>query len=319
MKILVLGFSVTAEKAGFVEQARARLGGTGVSELVKTGMGGMQPYHGRYLFPSVIAQHTPDAIVLDMATPAFRNFSVSQDPYKSALHSVLRLCHERGIRLAVLDLPRTDVEYSDDWVTRYNARLCADLGLPYLAVPLTRGLLRDEVHPTAEGQETYAEALLELMGQTAPVPALPPTLTEGLARFDAIAVDGIAPPTLPREHIDRGELRVEMVEIAAGQAIDISLDGPIRVCGLTSRMGPRTGWLELTMRGSTLRQASYDKFCYYNRVGAALFGGQNAGGAITCDRLRVTQLPDQPDVALLKGEVDTRPRLGALGHIFIER
>ncbi|SPF81785.1 SGNH/GDSL hydrolase family protein [Pseudoprimorskyibacter insulae] len=318
MKILVLGFSVTVENNGFVEQARARLSGPDAPVLVKTGMGGMQPYHGRYLFPSIIERHQPDAIVLDIATPAFRNFSTSQAPYKASLHSVLRTCRDQGIRLALLDLPRNDVDYADDWVTRYNAKVCARLGLPHHIVPLTDGLLRDEVHPTSEGQAIYADVLLDLMGQAALVPELPPEMIENLPWFDAVAVDDIAPPELPREHIDRGDLAVELVELAAGQTVEIDLGEPVKVCGLTSRMGPRTGTLELRMGGSTLRQASYDQFCYYNRVGAALFGGQNASAAKVCETLRITQLPDLPDVALRKGEADTGPRLGGLGHLFIE-
>lgn len=318
MKTLVLGFSVTAEKDGFVEQAQLRLSGPEAHMLVKAGMGGMQPYHGHYLFPWIIARHAPDAIVLDIATPAFRNFSVSQEPYKAALHSALRLCRDRDIRLGLLDLPRIDVDYADDWVTSYNAQLCAELGLPYRAVPLTDGLLRDEVHPTPDGQAIYADALLDLMGRTAPVPALPGDLTEGLPWFDAIAVDDIAPPALSRKRIDRGGLVTEMVEIAAGETLELDLGGEVRVCGLTSRMGPRTGTLELTMAGRSLRQESYDQFCYYDRVGAVLFGGQTASAAQICDRLRVTQLPGLPSTQLRKGEADTGPRLGALGHIFIE-
>lgn len=291
MKILVLGFSVTAEKTGFVEQARAQLNGPNAPVIVKAGMGGMQPHHGRYLFPGIIAQHAPDIIVLDIATPAFRNFSVSQAPYKSAFHSVLRLCQDRGIRLAVLDLPRTDVDYADDWVTAYNAKLCADLELPYRAMPLTDGLLRDEVHPTPEGQAIYAEALLELFPQAAPV-TLPSDLIEGLPYFDAIAVDDIAPSNLTRKRIDRGDFAVEMVELPAGSTIDFDLGGQVKVCGLTSQMGPRTGWLLLHMDGATLRQLSYDKFCYYDRVGAVLFGGQNVNGAKMCSTLKIEQLAE---------------------------
>ncbi|WP_146591385.1 SGNH/GDSL hydrolase family protein [Puniceibacterium confluentis] len=318
MKILVLGFSVTAEKQGYVETAIARLPAGTDLQIVKAGFGGMQPYHARYLFPGIIAEHAPDAIVLDHATPAFRNFSVSHDPYRNAFLSILRACTERGIRLAVLDLPRNDVDYADDWVSRENAELCAALNLPYHRVPLTEGLLRDEVHPTAQGLETYADALLSLIPQAAPV-AVAPGLVSALPRYDAITVTQMAGPAFARQVIDRGNFVVTLVELAAGADIRLEFADPVRVCGLTARMGPRTGLLGLDMDGSTLRQMSYDKFCYYDRVGAFLFGGQNAGGARTCRVLRIEQLPDLPETELLKGTKNTDSRVGALGHVFIER
>ena len=318
VKILVLGFSVTAEKDGYVELAKANLPAGADLQIEKVGFGGMQPYHGRYLFPGLIADHAPDVVVLDHSTPAFRNFSVSREPYQNAYLSFLRECAERGIRLAVLDMPRTDVDYTQDWVTEYNVQICAQLGLPYKRIELTEGLLRDEVHPTDAGKIVYADALMDLIPRAAAV-KLPEGMAQDVPRYGAVTVDRLAGASLSRRRIDRGGFVVDMVELPAGQSLEIDLGGAAKVCGLTSLMGPRTGALRLHFGGGALDQLSYDKFCYYERMGAALFGGQNASGAKTCSNLRVEQLPTLPDVELLKGTKDTSDRIGALGHILIER
>lgn len=57
MKVLVLGYSVTAEGLGFVGIAKEALERNHNAELVKVGLGGLQPYHARYLFSESLRRH----------------------------------------------------------------------------------------------------------------------------------------------------------------------------------------------------------------------------------------------------------------------
>lgn len=122
MKVLVLGYSVTAEKNSYVEFAARDIADPDI-QLTKVGYGGLQPHHARFLFPAVIAKENPDTIILDQSTPPFRKFTKDLADYEKCVLSVVRECKDRGIRLAVLDLPRTDVDYSEDWVTECHKHI----------------------------------------------------------------------------------------------------------------------------------------------------------------------------------------------------
>jgi hypothetical protein len=162
MKILCLGFSVTEQQPGYVDVIAEKLKGDTEIEVSRVGLGGLQPSHARYLFPSIIQGHKPDVIIIDHATPAFRNWTTDHNSYKNSLKSLLRECYECSIRILLIDFPRTDVEYSNDWVTAYHSELSGKLSIPHKIIPRKEGILRDEVHTTELGNIYYAEEILIL-------------------------------------------------------------------------------------------------------------------------------------------------------------
>lgn len=313
-KILILGYSVTAERPGLVGLAKDTLELRYNAEVVKVGLGGLQPYHARYLFPQIIEDHAPDILILDQATPAFRNFYSDQKDYLRSLLSTLRICSEQGIRLAMIDFPRTDVDYSNDWVSDCHDRVCTELGIPYRRVPLTDGILRDEVHTTEYGSRFYADILLEVVPLAQQINPDPDYFND-VPYYSAVRVADIAPNSQIHT-VDRGGYSTDLVEIPAGETLTIPLDPPQRVCGFTAMMGPRTGVLEVEAGTIKRRQATYDQFCYYERMGAFVINEGAKSPPAT--ELLVRQSPELPTTELLKGEKDTSPRLGAIGHIFTE-
>ena len=314
-KILILGFSVTAERPGFVGAAEEELKRRFNAEVAKVGLGGLQPYHARYLFPQIIEEHDPDILILDHATPAFRNFYNDQEDYRLSLLSVIRECYECGIRISMIDFPRTDVDYDNDWVSKCHDEICTELGIPYRRVSLKEGILRDEVHTTEYGNQFYADILLEMVPQAKQLDVDPEQFVN-VPRYDAIRMADIQ-PDLPTHTIDRGGYRTNLVCLTAGQTLHTDFEQPLKFCGFTALMGPRTGALEIEAGPIKRRQVAYDQFCYYERMGAFIVNQGINGPKV--DKVSVTQNAEIPSIDLLKGEKNTGPRLGAIGHIFTER
>tara|TARA_R110002124_G_scaffold109596_12_gene262614 strand:+ start:493 stop:1470 length:978 start_codon:yes stop_codon:yes gene_type:complete len=317
MKVLVLGYSVTAEGPGFVEIARDDIEAGSDIQLVKAGLGGVQPHHARYLFPEILRHHQPDAVVLDQSTPAYRTFLKSPHEYIKTLHALLRDIQLSGLRFGFLDLPRTDVDFGDDWVVRLHAALAEECDVPHIVVSRAEGLLRDEVHPTEKGRQVYATALLSLLDRLAPLNCTADRF-EAAPHYDALMVTRLVPEHMPRYLLSRGGYDEKMVLVGSNLTLTLPFERPCIVQGFSGLMWPRSGAFEISLGGRTFQHQMYNEFCYYPRMGAVLFGGPNAIESYNSSWMSFRQLPEQPNTPLRKGTVNEMPRLGAVGSIFIE-
>lgn len=317
MKVLVLGYSVTAEGPGFVEIAAQKLGSGSAITLVKAGLGGVQPYHARHLFPSILRHHKPDAVILDQSTPGYRGFLRDRKEYFRSLHALLRDVQAQGLKFGFLDLPRIDVDFADDWVADYHARLAADYGVPQVVVPLQEGVLRDEVHPTDTGRGIFADALLSLLDRLAPLKG-PADRFADAPRYDALMATDLVGDHMPRYLLSRGGYDENMVLVGSGLTLTLPFGRPYVVRGFSGLMWPRCGAFEIRLADQTIHHQMYNEFCYYPRMGAVMFGAPHDLQRHTASWASFHQLPEQPDIPLRKGTVNTMPRLGAIGSIFIE-
>jgi|GEM_PF-3919952 len=317
MKVLVVGFSITAEMPGYVEKAASLILPEEALTLSKVGLGGLHPINIKYLFPSILRDHAPDVVILDHSTSSFRQFPLSREEYKSGLKSILRTCWEAKVQVGIFDLPRADVDYTDDWVVKYHEELSDKLSISHCLAPIGEGLLRDVVHPTALGHQLYAEALLQLVKRVGPIEA-DADFFLGVPQYDAITVCSLASDHYAREDFNRGGYSLPLVNIRAGDTLSLALDAPARIYGVTSLMGPKTGYLKLDVEGRGRNVLSYDEHSYYNRLSVFSVAGGGAA-TFTSAQICITQTPEQPKVALLKGVADTSARVGAIGHILIER
>lgn len=317
MKILVLGYSVTAEGPGFVEIAKDQLGKASGVTLTKAGLGGVQPYHARYLFPKIIRQQQPDAVILEQSTPAFRSFLKGPKDYQHSLHALLRECQSSEISFGFLDLPRADFDFENDWVSRYHADIAEAYGVPHAIVLRQPGMLRDEVHPTSVGKEVYARALLSLLPRLAPLNGSVQRF-QSAPHYDALLVEELVPPHMPRYTLSRGGYDENMVLIGSGLSLTIPFPQNSLVRGFSGLMWPRCGELEITLGDAVLWRQMYNEYCYYPRMGAVLFGGPNENKGFTAGWAKFKQLPEQPNTPLRKGSVNLQPRLGGIGSLFVE-
>ncbi|MFD2172943.1 hypothetical protein [Rhodobacter lacus] len=313
MHVLVVGFSVTAEKS-FVERCQEQLAGQTGIRLSKAGIGGWFPFLLRHVIDEILARYRPDHVVFEIATPSLRSQSRSHEDHLESLRCLVASAVKHGVgRISFLDLPRSDVDEATDWQWAMHRAFCEDYALGYRAVPLAEGVLRDVVHPTAKGVATFADALRALIETT------PELSAEARARlsvlrnpFRSIPAHRYGCGSAGLREYARGGYDVTAVCIPAGETVHFDFGpAPVRVLGYSMIMGPRSGALDLSTGDFSHRAGGYDPFCYYERIGATFFLEQS------CRGLDIRQDPALPRVELLKGTPDTGPRMGHLCSIFI--
>jgi hypothetical protein len=293
-KVLVLGFSVTAENNGYVEIANARQArGFEDIELTKIGLGGCQPYHLPPLLDFFLDDNQPSDVVFELTTPAFRTLVSSQEVYRKTISSLLSQCNRRQVTCRFLDLPRVDVDSATDWATLLNQEFCQKFGLPYKRVILEdRRFFRDLVHPTQEGHERIADGLVELLCQP---PQVPPAIAIDMWQSCIPASKFNASPQ--GRVLRRAGLQMPFVEIVAGQPLTLTMPEGTHVTGAMTITGPKAGIVIFrAAEGEERRAQIYGQFCYYERPFPILFN------RIVTSEITVEQSSDIPDIELRKGD-----------------
>jgi hypothetical protein len=311
MKVLALGFSVTEQYPGYVGVIAEKYKDNSDLEIVRVGLGGLQHYHSRYLFPSIIYEHMPDVVIIDHATPAFRNWAREHNDYKNSLKSLLRECYEHSIKVALIDFPRTDVDYNNDWVTTYHLEVSKMLSIPYKQLPMKEGILNDEVHPTKRGNLYYAEEAIALIQQAKCITET--SLFEDVPRYDSILASELCVKGGREVLFSRGGYTENLLEIIEEESLDFNFNENTILSGYSTIKGPKSGFVEVDFDGDVKRHLHYDQFCYYNRIHAVILPR-----TITIPSMSIKQEPEIPDIKLLKGDRNTQARIGAIGRFFIE-
>ena len=315
MKFLVFGFSVTAEKDGFVERCAAVYKDTDPHiEITKLAIGGLQANHARHLARKAIETRKPDALIIEMATSAYRASPKSAwlvEEQRNSMEALFDICRNMDLRCGLLDLPRADVTRAEDWTIEVNSVLARKFSIPHRIVPLDEGLLRDQVHPTEAGKDIYAAplaGLIEEMRESKPnFSDLKPD-----RRFDACAVSDLDVDNARYVQFERAGFSADVLLIDADETRQLRLHDNVKVTGILIQMGPRSGALRVTMNGVEEDIQCYDPHCYYTRM-----GGKSLPPTIT-DMITVTQLNEIPSIDLLKGEKDISPRVGGIAYVLYE-
>ncbi|WP_223639970.1 hypothetical protein [Rhodobacter sp. TJ_12] len=313
MRVLVLGFSVTAEKNGYVEAAAERLAADGLPrpiDLRKVGLGGFHPSNLPPLIDYILDREKPDAVVFEIATSSFRNQTNADLNHPPILAALLNACHTRNLPCAFLDLPRTDVEFATDWVVTQHGDACRQLGLPHAAVAPSEGMFKDVVHPTPDGIATLSDALLALLRDLVAEPLIVPKAIAASGRQSCFAFSRVLAPGAGRR-FERAGLEFTCAELHPGQPLHIKLPQPTRIIGLMAIAGPRSGQIRVAVpQGEARTVQPYDPYCYYERMYPMRMA------PFMASELVLQQLPGVPEVDLLKGEKDTGPRIGYLAALF---
>jgi hypothetical protein len=314
MNVLVFGFSITEQGQGFVEQAKVLFSAEEDVTLSKVAIGGISPVDARYLLPTVLNRLQPDLLILEIASSYYRRYprtvSITRE-HRETLLGIFRVCAERSISCGVLDLPRTDFDPTEDWLGELNGRICTEYGVARREVPLNTSLLKDYVHTNKDGALFYANVLKELITEVSQKPTVwkPAQLRY---TFDAISVAsalGVAAEVRP---FSRAGLETNFVMLRPSKPVLIELQAPQWVTGMTFLMGPTAGKIRITMDETTVYVLPYDEHSYYERLGSYPLEPRKV------QRIFLEQIDEKPDIVLLKGTGSDAPRLGGVGHIFIE-
>lgn len=315
MRVHIYGLSVTEDSNGYFSLLTEEAPHWEVS---RSSIGGIQPNHAKYLFPLLACSDSPDVVIVEWSTGAFRKW-MKRESYLEALLVLLSGFHI-GSKIVLLDLPRKDVEWRFDWVADINSIVARRLGLGYISLGQIlekrsidlKGLLRDEVHNSELGASTYAKEIVAAVD----------ACVAGVAGFEYLlpfSGTSILPHDSLASKVEtfsliRGGVEAKFSEIRPNFDLVLALSGNECFRGLSYFMGPTSG--ELFAFGDTgrmLRVEGYDDRCYYSRI-----------SAIECPpvltrRVTIQQSPDIPSVSLLKGEKNTSARCGGVLSIFLER
>jgi hypothetical protein len=311
-RILVVGFSVTADKNGYVEVAFGRDAEMlKQAELLRVGLGGFHPAHIAPLLDLILDRNRPDAVIFEIATSSFRQFEAAEARHRLALGAMLNQCHLRAMPCALLDLPRTDVEPGADWAVALHARACTHFGLPYRRVEPAAEMFQDAVHPTPSGRDRMADALLDLIAALVEGPRAVPWPVQVPFRYSCLPIEAFA-PNADLRRFERAGLDMQFAEVHPEAPQSLSLPGERGIAGLLAIAGPKSGHLRLTpSNGSARVMQPYDNFCYYERMYPLTFPPAATDGLV------IEQLPQVPALELRKGTKDMGPRIGQIGALFV--
>ena len=310
-----MGFSVTAEAGGYVERCASLCKKSYPNyDVTKVGLGGLEPDHARHLASGIVDTYKPDALIIEMATSAYRDQPESQQlvaDHFGSMEALLAICKDRNMACGILDLPKTGIIGDRDWTVETNAELSRRCSIPHSVVPLNQELLRDKVHPTEEGKNFYATALYELVD--AVFHAKPDFSDLAPVRsFDAYAMKNINITGADYGNFSRAGFDEKMLLISEGETVEIPLPEKVMVTGLIMRMGPKSGTFLIHRDGVEGVMNCYDRHCYYTRI-----GGKSLKPVVT-DQVSVFQSSTLPLEELLKGDKDNGPRIGGITHILYE-
>lgn len=311
MKVLIFGFSVTAENNGYVERCAALCP---EHEISKIAIGGMQPYHARHLISDIVRKHQPEVLIVEQSTAAYRLRPGDQrsiDDHTATMGQLFHFCKQFGMKTGILDLPLVGVDEDADWLLRCHEGLSQQYNVPQVVVPLDENLLRDTVHPNEEGKDQYAVALHKLLLNV--VESKPDFSSLNATRgFEALAVDTLNVSGGEYSEFSRSGLTVNVLMIPEGETYTITLPGKLKVVGLVMTMGPKSGDFRLDYGTSQASMHCYDRHCYYERLNGKPLT------AVETSEFTIFQDNVLPEDELVKGEKDLGPRRGGVAYILYE-
>ncbi|MEH6645926.1 glycosyltransferase [Sulfitobacter sp.] len=321
--IRFIGFSVTNDPIAYSESFETRHAPSlGLAKTSRAAIGGVTPMLMRYLLDEQMMGDS-DLVVLELATSDARRFNdKNRDDHVLSVVSMVAKVLQSGRVPVLLDLPRADVDYADDWMSRSHAAIASYFGILRVDVPQKTGKqdfaeqnLRDVVHPTKAGAALYADLVAAALARG--------NMARGRADLAASFADlfqAVSAGDAAQGHGQSGYLHdarcysVTGVEIPEGTTQEFSFGKQVWVGGITYLMAPQSGYLNLVLPDEAQQQImAYDTYCYYERLGGTVFD------AVTADRMTIHQPRQRPDIALRKGTPDDGPRCGRIMHLLIDR
>lgn len=322
--ICFLGFSVTADKGGYVESLSEALPDL---EIEKVGIGGVHPHQAKYIFSKYIEQTDHDLYFIEWITSSFRNF-LSLHEYACCLISIIDKIRLKGAVPVLLDLPKIEIDYSKDWVLdfhqklskKYNVdRVCLCEHIGKYNIPID-SLLKDAVHPNEEGIALYSHLLSKrvlnlIQKERSSLSILDDKFTNVYSSINILDTRVSAKGQFSEYKFERSGYVSEFAVVAEKNEVVIKFNGQaeFKMAGFCYLMGPKSGLVQLTTEDNRIRMVNtYDQHCYYTRLGAFAL----PSGGMSSMHLMV--LPDLPEIELQKGVVDKGAREVAIGDIFLE-
>jgi hypothetical protein len=319
-RVLIFGYSVTEDKAGFAALTRelARASPLDEIEVEICGVGGLNPLPMAALYERVVKYAGPfDYVFLEFSTTIFGAritdwVREGLDP----LYDLFERIMASGARLALINLYRDDFSYPYHVYDMVLESLSARHGIPLLDLGAglfrhegqiyCRSLLRDNVHTNQEGAVFQANRvwsfIRSVIRDDRPHNNLP------APQWHRRALDlATACPTLQSSQFSRAGLKLTCGVLKAEESCLVTIPEDVQLYGISFLSGPLSGEFTLDFHGVNKRIAiaAYDERCYYLRYNFRRFG-LIAG----CTAVTITQGASLPDIRLVKGEANLSARVG---------
>lgn len=318
-KILIIGFSVTADSKGYAEIAKQLLTQADPTlDVHVLGVGGVNPLPLTALFDLInIESSGYTDVVLEIATSIYGlKISSVEEEILDVLYGILHRLQAAGIRTSFVNLFRDNFDYNyhifdmviESICSRHDVRLL-DLGRQLLVARgrvFCRSLLRDDVHTNETGSNfqgvSVASFILDFVAdrkyRNFKFPA-PRKIRRGIEFKNY---------TTHRTAFRRSGLSCEVAVLNEFESISIPLPDDVNVFGISFISGPRSGDIEIDFHdGNPHRLSCFDEYCFYKRYNFARFKTRSSLGSV-----KVSQLSGISAVSLKKGDKDSSPRIGEL-------
>ncbi|MDO6838026.1 hypothetical protein Q4602_00945 [Paraglaciecola chathamensis] len=315
MKVLFLGFSVTADQDGFVECfASTTLESLDISKIA---LGGIQPHHLAFLVRDLLKNKSFDLVVLDISTAGFRSF-LKKSTYLLALINILKEVMLKGAKPIVFDIPRVDVDPDKDWVFATNEKICKLFNLQYIRAtnyldePLNT-YFRDGIHTNSFGASRLAHILVNNINSTM-CRKFSPSFDSIPDVVKKIQLDVYIPDDTSFDKVEfyRTGYTKSFLQLKEGEILLVPVIDELYCNGAFYLMGPETGRFRLNFGENEKVITALDSHCYYQRLGVSFFEGVPIRNQIA-----VINDPTRPNVELIKGELQTDNCSNYLGGFLV--
>lgn len=325
-RILIVGFSVTAETKGYAHVAKTLLGAEfPAASLDVRAIGGAAVNVVPYL-REMLRFEDYDFVLLEIATCL--RFAPDAATYGSFIQEIISAVVYAGATPLFLNLFRQGVDYASDQLSCAIEMAAAQAGvlidsvgpeIAMMAEDEKAKYLRDGIHTTEAGSQLYGQRAFDLMkcavyrGKADDAQRiarfLPPPSRKGTR-----LIAGYVPSKLCVREFGRSGINLPVVVIPEAMRATIHFSCPVKVCGFLVVTGPWNAWMSIEVPESGFKTSRhvYDDRCYYDHFKYVLFPDQ-VGVSVA-----VEVLSTPPKVALIKGEEWTGPRRIEIAGVFVD-
>lgn len=309
MKLLVLGFSVTAQKNGYCQYLESPDGWTVVSQ----GFGGLHPQNISTLTYRSDLTAGYDCVIFEIMTSSFRG-QLSVIEFMRHIARIVGNTAQTTPQIGFLILPRRDLP-DLDWHRIALKVFCKVFRIPYLDVSGNNEWFDDLVHSNEIGSKAYAENANKLVnicvgrGKV----GLFAYVRRKIPRRRIEIVQANSSRTHSQYLFARSGAEEEMIELEEGEWLLYEVEpGHTGEFELEIVIWPDGGKLELLGKGDRVNLLNVDSYAYYNRFSLSSFK-LNVGSTIA-----VSQSPERVDVVTNKGSLSDGPRKGFVGNLYVK-
>lgn len=326
MKILILGFSVTADPSGFAPRVKSYLSRIPGLEIDICGIGGGNVLIMPPIFDQLSAKSGPyDFVFLELATSVYGSKQSNWSECLNLLYDLLSRVQSTGARIGLINLYRSDYEYQfhvfdmiiESIAMRYNlALLDKAMGLERdLGPEFCKSLLRDVVHTNVLGAMTQADWVSDFI-QKSIVSIIPQHLLP-LPKYQASFLTFSSNPKVhPKElfKYKRAGLELDCMILNEDESCSLLLPEEAIVYGISFCRHSLCGKIQLNYGHQTknIDVMMYDQNSYYTH-----FGFQRIPHISNAIEITVTQSSETPTIQLTKGEKSIGKRFGLLHAIWL--